>query len=117
MHPKTETATTNVAEFIEDIEGGRFDQMLSAAMSQTAKSVVGADKKGKVNISFEFEGIKGAQQVRIVHKIEFKKPTDRGHVIEHDESSTVFFVGANGELSLAQPSLLGKQGALAGLAQ
>lgn len=105
-------AVTDVPEFITDLDGGQFDRSLSIALSIVAAAVHDKQKSGEVNISMKFQPIAGSNQVRCVHTLSFKKPTDAGKVTEDEERSTVLFVGQFGKLSLAQPPLFGKQGEL-----
>lgn len=106
MTERPSQATTDVGEFITDLDGGRFDQMLSVALSKTAASVVDHEKKGEVTIKLKLEVIKGTHQVRIAHSVEFKHPTMLGKSGEVAEGATVMHVGKGGALSLAQPDLL-----------
>lgn len=105
--PDTSRASTDVAEFMTDLDGGTFEHMLSAALSQTAAAVVDFDKKGEVVIKLAFERIAGTHQVRIGHSLKFSKPTGLGRVVEQADGASVLHVGKNGALSLAQPSLPG----------
>lgn len=105
MHPKSEAAATDVEEFLTDLDGGQFDQMLSIALSKVASAVVDRDKKGKVSVEFAFEAIKGTHQVRIAHTVKFTAPTSNGKASEEAGGASVLHVGKLGRLSLAQPKL------------
>ncbi len=107
--PATHTATTDVAEFIAELDGGHFDRMASVALSNTAAGVVDHERKGKVTITLVFEPVKGTAQVRVSHITKFEKPTMSGTAWEEARGATVMHVGRAGKLSLAQPSLLEKQ--------
>lgn len=110
----TTAASTDVPEFVSDLDGGQFERMLSIALSKVAASVVDREKKGKVSIDLAFEHIKGTHQVRIAHVVKFVQPTMSGKVAEEASGATVLHVGRYGALSLAQPDLLkGAQGELA----
>lgn len=111
--PDTTAAATDVGEFVTDLDGGQFDRMLSIALSKVAASVVDREKKGKVSIDLSFEHIKGTHQVRVAHVVKFTQPTMSGKVAEEATGATVLHVGRFGRISLAQPSLLGKQGEIA----
>jgi hypothetical protein len=110
--PQTTAAATDVGEFITDLDGGVFDRKLSIALSQVAAAAVDNDKAGEVNIKFTFSRIAGTNQVRCDHTLKFIKPTMDGKAGEEEKRSTVLHVGKFGALSLAQPSLMGKQGEL-----
>ena len=110
MQPKPDTtrATTDVAEFFSDLDGGVLEHMLSTALSQTAAAVVDHGKKGEVTLKLKFERIQGTHQVRIAHELAFRKPTSTGRSMDETAGATVLHVGSYGRLSLAQPSLLPK---------
>lgn len=110
QRPDTSAAATDVGEFITDLDGGVFDRKLSIALSQVAAAAVDNDKAGEVNIKFTFQRIPGTTQVRCEHTLKFVKPTMDGKAGEEEKRSTVLHVGRFGALSLAQPSLIGKQG-------
>lgn len=99
-------ATTDVPEFISDLDGGVFERKLSTALSTVAASTVDHEKKGEVSITFRFERIPGTTQVRCEHTLKFTRPTMDGKAGEEESRSTVLHVGRFGALSLAQPSLL-----------
>jgi len=103
------SAATDVTEFIGDLSAGTTERAISVALSKTAAAAVDCDKKGKVTVTFEIERIAGTTQVRIGHKLQFSHPTMTGRISEETEGEDVMHVGKYGALSLAQPSLLGKQ--------
>jgi hypothetical protein len=111
--PDTTAAATDVGEFITDLDGGVFDRKLSIALSQVAAAAVDNDKAGEVSIKLVFQRIPGTSQVRCEHTLKFVKPTMDGKAGEEEKRSTVLHVGKFGSLSLAQPSLMGKQGEIA----
>lgn len=107
MHQTDTTrATTDVSEFISDLDAGTFEHFLSAALSQTASAVVDFDRKGQVIVTLDMERIAGTHQVRVEHRLKFTRPTGLGKSMEEAEGATVMHVGKYGALSLAQPSLL-----------
>lgn len=110
--PDTSAATTDVGEFITDLDGGQFDRKLSIALSQVAAATVDNDKTGEVSIKLTFQRIPGTSQVRCEHTLKYVKPTMDGKAGEEEKRSTVLHVGKFGALSLAQPSLMGRQGEL-----
>ncbi|MBX3653242.1 MAG: hypothetical protein KF686_03595 [Ramlibacter sp.] len=107
--PTPTSAATDVGEFITDLDGGVFDRKLSIALSQVAAATVDNDKAGEVSIKLTFTRIPGTSQVRCEHTLKFVKPTMDGKAGEEEKRSTVLHVGKFGALSLAQPSLMGKQ--------
>jgi len=105
-------AATDVAEFITDLDGGQFEELLSIALSRVSAAVVDHEKKGKVSIAFDIQKIPGTHQVRITHQLKFSNPTSIGTQSEDVETSTVLHVGKGGALSIAQTPLFGKQNSL-----
>lgn len=105
MHEKDSRAATDVAEFVTDLDGGRFEQQLSVALSQVAAAVVDHGRKGEAKLTLKFEQIKGTSQVRVEHTLAFTKPTSLGKSGEEATGATVLHVSRGGKLSLAQPSL------------
>lgn len=106
MHPKREQSSTDVADFIESLEGGNTENMLSAALSGVAAGVVNTNKKGgEVNLKLKFEHVKGTSQVIVGCEVTMKAPTARGEKREKDVGSTTMYVGEGGKLSLLPPKI------------
>lgn len=112
--PDTSAAATDVGEFVTDLDGGRFDHMLSVALSKTAAAVVDRERKGEVTIKLNFERIKNTTQVRVTHTVKFTHPTELGKATEDAAGATVMHVGRFGKLSLTQPRLPGLQSEILG---
>lgn len=102
--PSTSAATTDVGEFISDLDGGQFDRMLSAALSQVAASVIDNEKTGEVSVKFAFERIPGTHQVLCKHTCKFTRPTMDGKAGEEVTRKTALHVGKFGVLSLEPPN-------------
>lgn len=92
---------TNVQEFLGNLEGGVLDEALANILSDVAFAVRNSDSriKGRVNLSLSFERF-GDDQVMITHKLDFRKPTNKGSIQEDRESQTPMFVNKGGELTL-----------------
>ena len=101
--PQT-SATTDVGEFITDLDGGQFDRMLSTALSQVAAGVIDNEKVGEVTVKFAFEKIPGTHQVLCKHTCKFSRPTMDGKAGEEVTRKTALHVGKFGVLSLAPPN-------------
>ena len=92
---------TPIQEILADLNGGAFAAMLETVFADVAQSVLRTGKKGKVNVNFDIEMVKGtSQQVTISHKIDFKEPTSTGTRGEDTTEQTTMFVSADGEISL-----------------
>ena len=102
----TTASTTDVGEFITDLDGGQFDRMLSAALSQVAAGVIDNEKAGEVTVKFSFEKIPGTHQVLCKHTCKFSRPTMDGKASEEVTRKTALHVGKFGVLSLAPPNQL-----------
>jgi len=95
------SAATDVAAFLEDLDGGVFDRKLSIALSQVAAASIDNDKAGEVNIKFTFKKIPGTCQVQCEHTLKFSRPTADGKAGEEEKRTTPLHVGKYGRLSLA----------------
>lgn len=92
---------TPIQEILGDLNGGAFAHALETVMADVAQSVIRTGKKGKVNINFDMDKVKGTeQQVIISHKIDFAEPTLTGKRGEDSTSQTTVFVSPDGEISL-----------------
>lgn len=106
------TDQANAPAFIpvfEELDAGIFDRKVSAAMAQTALSVVNADsrqKKGKVTLEFEIERIGDGAQVRMTQKLAYARPTLRGKIQETDTTETLLYVGRGGKMTITPDTQL-----------
>lgn len=94
--------STDVNEFITDLDGSVFAQKVSKALSIVAAGVVDHEKAGKVTLTFDIKKL-GSQQVSIEHKLAFVKPTQRGKQSEDDATTTAMYVAPGGAMSFFQP--------------
>lgn len=97
--------STNVTEFIEDLDVGLLKKKLSTALSEVSIGVMKSEgeTKGKVVLEFEISML-SADKVNVKHKLTFKKPTSRGTQSEEDTTITPMYVSRDGSLSLLQRS-------------
>jgi hypothetical protein len=96
----TSSTDTPIDEFMTDLDGGIFGQKVSAILSKIAGQVVDLDKKGKLDLSFEFERVGKSYQVQVTHKIKSSIPLARGETVETDKTTTLLHVNRGGMLSL-----------------
>ena len=94
------SAATDVAEFISDLDAGRFERKLSVALSQAAAAVTDHGKAGEVTIKFTLKKVQGTSQVTCTHQLKYSRPTASGNASEEDKLDTVLHVGKYGRLSL-----------------
>lgn len=102
--PDTSAAATNVPDFLQDLDGGQFERMLSIAASKCAAASVDWQKPAEVIVKLSFKPIKGTHQVHIHHELKFTSPTEIGKQIEHAVRSTPMHVGRFGKLTLVPES-------------
>jgi hypothetical protein len=91
---------TDVAQLLEDLDGGIFIEKLSATLSEVAENVLAHGAAGKVTINLEMKQIDNSSQVSMTHKLAYQRPTKRGKVQEEDQTSTPLYVNRGGKLTL-----------------
>lgn len=94
---------TDVQDFLDSLEGGVLHEALGSILSDVAQAVRNNDgkAKGKIALTLSFEKF-GDSQVMVTHKLDFKKPTNKGSITEDRASQTPMFVNKGGELTLFQ---------------
>lgn len=105
--------STDVKTFLEDLNGGVFEEKLSTVLSDVAANVVTQGKPGKVQVTFDIEQIGNGYQVQVKHKLTYSKPTLRGKVTEEDTTITPMHLGRGGRMTLfpeGQEMLFDKKG-------
>jgi len=90
---------TKVDKFIEDLDGGVFEEKLSQILSDVAGAVIDQGKNGKVDISLTLRQIGNSHQVQVDHTLKYKRPTSRGSMSEDNTTSTPMHVGTRGALT------------------
>lgn len=103
---------TKLTALLEDLDAGTFDAKVSQALKDVAIGVVANGKKGKVTIQFDLKRIGNTNQVEMVHKLVYARPTANGKVTAEDATTTPLHVGSTGSLSLfpeTQQSLPGME--------
>lgn len=93
-------SATNTSEFINDLDGGVFEQKLGHVLSEVAAGVIDHNVQGKVVITLDLKRIGKSYQVEIKHKLSYKKPTSKGDISENNTTITPMYVGDGGKLSL-----------------
>lgn len=105
--------STDVNQFIADLDAGTLEQKLSVILSQVAGGVLNHNKAGKVTLTLDISKITNSHQVLIKHKLAYAKPTARGKATEEDTTSTPMHVGTGGKLTFFpenQTQMFTKQG-------
>lgn len=100
--------STNVTEFIQDLDVGNFKEKFGAVLSEVAIGVMRSETgaaKGKVTAEFEITML-SSEKVNVKSKLKFVKPTSRGILSEEDTTETPMYISRNGELSIMQKKSL-----------
>lgn len=91
--------STNVEQFIADLDGGVFEEKLSRILSDVAGAVVDHGKKGQVTIQLDISQIGSGSQVAVAHTLKYKRPTSKGSISEDNMTITPMHVGTKGALT------------------
>lgn len=105
--------TTDVKEFLSDLDAGVFEQQLSKMISEVAGAVLDHNQMGKVSIILEMKRIGTSAQVMINEKLVYVRPTSKGKISEEYTTETPMYVGRRGKVSLFpedQGQLFDKEG-------
>lgn len=94
--------TTDVKEFIGDLEAGGVEAVAARVLSAVAAATVDYQRKGKFSLTIEFERIGQSQQVLCKHTLSYKHPTKKGDIGESVTGETPMYVGKGGSMSLLQ---------------
>lgn len=100
------SAATDVADFLAELDGGHFERMFSIALSESAAAAVDHQRKATVTLQLTFEPIKGTHQVHTEHKLSYTRPTLEGKRSEEATRGTPMHVGKYGALSISPPNQL-----------
>jgi len=87
------------SSMLNDLDGGTLGDQLSAAIHEVAKSVVhhgDGKRKGKVVLELTVDRVKGASQVQITHKLQYKQLTTRGDLAETRVNEAPMYVSKSG---------------------
>ena len=112
----SQSAATDMTEFMTDLDGGQFERALSVAISTAAAAVVDNAKKGKVVVTLDLLPIPGTHQLHIQHTLAYNRPTADGQASEKQVRTTAMHVGKFGKLTLApenQMSFMDREGRVA----
>lgn len=95
--------TTDVPQFISELDAGVFEEKLSRQLSDVAGAVVDHDKPGSITIKFDISRIGSSHQVKVEHKLTYSRPTGKGKITEENKTVTPMHVGVGGALTLFPP--------------
>lgn len=94
---------TNLAEILDDLNGGIFAEQVGHALSDVAIGTVAngdKGKKGKVVITFDLSRIGESSQVAVKHTLSWVRPTGKGKRSEETTNETPMYVASNGRMTL-----------------
>ena len=86
--------STNVSEFIGELNQGKVEQQVSHMLSEVAAAVMENDGKGKIVIS---------SQVNVSHTLKYSRPTKFGTKSEDLTNSTPMYVSSDGAMTFFPP--------------
>lgn len=91
--------TTNVNEFIADLDGGQLEQRLSHILSNVAGAVTDHHSKGEINLKLTLKPIGNGAQIGVTHNLKYTRPTSLGSQSEDYQAITAMHVGTGGKMS------------------
>ncbi|MBD2822655.1 hypothetical protein ID852_18620 [Xenorhabdus sp. 42] len=101
----SESKATVVPDFLSELDGGVFENKLSASLNAVALGVINNGGKGKVIVEMDIARLNNSieeKRVMISHKLKFTAPTPRGKSSEEDTTETPMYVGKGGKLTIMQ---------------
>lgn len=105
--------TTDVNEFITDLDGGQLEQRLSHILSNVAGAVSDHHEKGEITLKLTLKPIGNGSQVDVQHNLKYTRPTSLGRQSEDYQSNTSMHIGTGGKMSFFpenQSQMFGKKG-------
>lgn len=103
----SQSTSTDVTEFIDELNAGVFKEKLAAVLSNASLGVCihgGAQcQKAKVTVEFSITQVGENPQVIVAHTLSSIIPTKRGKKMEVDTTSSPFFVGKGGAMTALPP--------------
>ncbi|MCU7917100.1 MAG: hypothetical protein KZQ95_01925 [Candidatus Thiodiazotropha sp. (ex Epidulcina cf. delphinae)] len=96
--------TTDVSQFISDLDAGIFEEKVSAILSEVAGAVIDISEHklgvtGKVSLEFTIGRIGSSYQVQVDHTLKYARPTLHGKKSEENKKSTPMHVGKGGRMT------------------
>ena len=90
--------STNVSEFIGELNQGKVEQQVSHMLSEVAAAVMENDGKGKI-----VKKISNSSQVNVSHTLKYSRPTKFGTKSEDLTNSTPMYVSSDGAMTFFPP--------------
>lgn len=96
--------STDVSQFISDLDAGIFEQKVSAILSEVATAVIDNSEyksgvTGKVAIELNMTRIGSSYQLQVDHTLKYTMPTQHGKKSEENKKSTPMHVGKGGRMT------------------
>lgn len=91
--------STEVPQFIADLNAGVFEQTLALALSEVAAAVIDNGSTGHVTVKFDLRQISQSTQVAVKHKLSYTRPTSSGKRSEEATHETPMYVGKGGKMT------------------
>ena len=110
----TEKESFRFADALNELDGGVFEEKLTAAIKEVLLGVAHCDdrrRKGKLTIVLTAENIgDSGTQVMLTHRLTSDRPTRRGKTVVEDETATPMFVCKDGRPSIVPEQQLAFDG-------
>jgi len=94
----TKAPTTDVSDFLTDLEAGTWEPKINHAITQAALSAMEHSRQAEVTLTFKMSPY-SASQININHKLSIKMPTLRGDKTESMVGKTALCITSNGRMT------------------
>ena len=82
---------TNVPQFISELGAGVVEEKLAHMISEVATQVVALDKMGEITLNIKLKKLGDSDQLKVEHKLAYKRPKKRGSISEDDTQESMMF--------------------------
>lgn len=94
------TISTNVENFIGEVNGGTLAAQLGHVLSDVAESVIKHEAGGEITLKIKLAPSKNISQVELDYALDYKAPkAKKGFRAERTPGDTLMYVGKGGVLS------------------
>jgi hypothetical protein len=90
---------TDVSTFFSEIDAGRLEAQLGAALSLCGGALMDNAGTSKVTITFDLKRVANSGQVHIASKMSYQHPTAVGKKSEVCDATTLMHVGKGGRMT------------------
>ena len=90
---------TNVPQFISELGAGVVEEKLAHMISEVATQVVALDKMGEITLNIKLKKLGDSDQLKVEHKLAYKRPKKRGSISEDDTQESMMWVNEGGNVT------------------